>query len=96
MLVSVYILSVVVTRLVAAFSEVEGDAIGADGWRPLKTIARVIPLLFPAVLPLETLAAGAVCAATPFFIFKLELCAPAGAVLFGSPQCRCADVPHFQ
>ena len=77
--------------MVAAFSEVEGDAIGADGWRPLKTIPRAIPLLV-AALPPET-AAGAICAATPFSISMLELCVAAGAVLFGSIICRCADVP---
>ena len=86
-----FILSIKIACSVAAFSEVEGDAIGADGWRPGKTIARVISLL-GAALPPET-AAGAVCAATPFSIFRLELCVAAGAVLCVFPICRCADVP---
>ena len=31
--------------VVATLIKWEGDAIGADDWRPLSTIARVIPLL---------------------------------------------------
>ena len=55
----------------AAFSQVEGDSSGADGWRPLKTIARVIPLL-GAFFPQETVAAGAICATAPFSVSKHE------------------------
>ena len=65
----------------AAFSQVEGDASGADGWRPLKTIPRGIPLLVPAVLPPETVAAGAICAAAPFSVSMLESGVATGAVL---------------
>ena len=80
---------VVACCLVAAFSEVDGDAIGADGWRPLKTIPRgpqvkkaTIPLL-EAAPPPETLATSAICAATPFSIFVLEPCVPTGTFLWG-------------
>ena len=45
-IVSVFILTVVVAlAALAALVEVEGDASGAVDWRPLKTMARVIPLL---------------------------------------------------
>ena len=70
------ILTVVVAlAALAALAEVEGDASGADGWRPLATIARVIlllvelsmeviypidPCLLVAFFPPETVAAGAI------------------------------------
>ena len=88
--------------LAAAFSQVEGDAIGADGRRPLSTIVRVIPLLgllscldqFPIdpflfFFPLETVAAGAICTAAPFSVFMIESGVATGALFF----VMCADIP---
>ena len=50
---------VVALAALAALVEVQGDASGADGWRPLKTMERVSPLLV-AFFPPETVAAGAI------------------------------------
>ena len=87
--VSVFVLGMIIANTFAALSEWEGDAIGADGWRPLSTITRVIPLvhLVPAERPLET-AAGAIGAAAPLAVIVAEGFAAAGTILC----IICADV----
>ena len=89
--VSVFVLGMIIANTIAALSEWAGDAIGADGWRPLIAKVREIPLLVPAVLPLET-AAGAFGAAAPSPVTVADDFAAASAILFGIPFCRCADV----
>ena len=79
----------------AAFSQVEGDASGADGWRPLKTKPRVIPLLV-VVLPPETVAAGAICAAAPFSVSMLESGVATGALFFfARADISTLPIPHL-
>ena len=79
----------------AAFSQVEGDASGADGWQPLSTIVRLIPLL-EAALPPETVASGAIgAAATPLPVIMAKCRVAAGAILCGITMfliCRCANI----
>ena len=93
---------VTIVFLAAAFSQVEGDANGADDWRPLSTMVRPIPLLvalscldpFPIDIPfvffspLETVAASAICAAAPFSVFMIESGVATGALCF----VICADI----
>ena len=79
--VSPFIISIVVAGAVAALGQVEGGAIGAEDWRPLSTIERVIPLLV-AFLPLETVAAGAVAGMAPFSIVKPEIGVATEAIFF--------------
>ena len=86
--VSVFVLGMIITDTIAAFSEWEGDAIGAVGWRPLSTKGRVIPILV-AFNPLETAATGAIGAAAPLAVIGAEGFAAAGAIL---RFCRCAGV----
>ena len=71
----------VVALVVAAFSEVEDDASGTDGWPPLSTIASPIPLLVP-LLPPETAAASAVGGTAPFSFIKAEAGVSTEAVFF--------------
>ena len=68
----------IVADPIAALIQWEGDAIGADGWRPLITIVREIPLLV-ALLPLET-ATDAIGAAAPLVVILAEFFAAAGAI----------------
>ena len=77
--ISVFVLGMIIADTVAALIEWEGDAIGADGWRPLSTIERVIPILVVSspflwwlLLPLETAAAGAIGAAAPLVVIVAE------------------------
>ena len=84
--VSVFVVGIFVAQTVATLFELEGDAIGAVGWRPLSAIKRVIPILVILPLPLET-AAGAISPAAPFAIIKAKGLAPAGAILFGRVIC---------
>ena len=89
--VSVFILWIVVARTLAAFSQVEGDASGADGWRPLSTIAREIPLL-GAALPPETASGAIGAAATPLPVIWAKCGVAAGAILCGKTTCPCANI----
>ena len=93
-MVSVFILWIVVARTLAAFSQVEGDASGADGWRPLKTIKRPTPLLIGPALPPET-ASGAIGAAAPLPVIMAKGGVATGAILCGITQfliCRYANI----
>ena len=83
LMVSRFVLGMIIANTIAALSEWEGDAIGADGWRPLSTIASI---------PLETAAAGAIGAAAPLAVIVAEDFAAAGAILFGPRICNYADV----
>ena len=98
--VSVFVIGMLIAEtIVATLIKWEGDAIGADDWRPLSTIVRVIPLIVEAspflwwlLLPPKTAATGAVGSAAPFVICHLiaaEGFSAAGAILH---ICRCADV----
>ena len=69
--ISLPVLSEVVAGPVATFIEMEGNACSADGWRPLKTMLREIPLLV-AFLPGETSANGTFGAAAPQAIVITE------------------------
>ena len=70
----------IVAFVLARFSKIECDSIGADGWRPLSTIVRVVPLL-PLSCPQETGAAGAIGAtAAPLGLVKTEDLFAAGTV----------------
>ena len=77
----------------AAFSQVECDASGADGWRPLITIARPIPLL-GASLPSETASGAIGAAATPLPVIWAKCGVAAGTILCGRSYviCRCANI----
>ena len=89
LIVSVFILTVVVAlAALAALAEVEGDASGADGWRPLKTI------IVPSVLPPETVAAGAIgSSAAPLAgIWSKNLSIAMAGLCCILPR-RCAGVP---
>ena len=86
--ISVFVLGMIIADTVAALIEWEGDAIGADGWRPLSTIERVIPILVVSspflwwlLLPLETAAAGAIGAAAPLVVIVAEGFVAAVAIL---------------
>ena len=94
--VSVLILFVFITFVfgAAAFSQVEGDASGADGWRPLKTICRGIPLLVASIPP-ETASGAIGAAATPLPVIMAKCRVAAGAILCiqrRSLICRCANI----
>ena len=87
--VSVFIKWMIIAAALTGLLQTEGDSIGADGWRPLITIARPIPLLVPAVLPPETGAAGAIGAtAAPFVLCVDQVVLAAGALCFYI----CADI----
>ena len=99
-IVSVFILRMIIALSSAALVQVLDDAGGANGWRPLGTISRVIPLLVAlsrvALLPprlfspLETFATFTVDSSTaPLAVSNFDLLAAAGAVFF----VICADVP---
>ena len=90
---------VVALAALAALVEVEGDASGADGWRPLKTIPRGRPLL-GAFFPPETVAAGAIgSSAAPLAgIWSKNLSIAMAGLWWEAPSssiiiCRCAGVP---
>ena len=95
--VSVFVIGMLIAEtIVATLIKWEGDAIGADDWRPLSTIVGVITLLVVSshflLLPPKTAATGAVGSAAPFVICHLiaaEGFSAAGAILH---ICRCADV----
>ena len=84
---------------VATLIEWKSDTMGADSWRPLSTISRVISILVTAFLPLDT-ATGAIGATAPLAFIVAERFAAAGAILFGNfilgngvlIKCRCADI----
>ena len=90
LLVSGFILRMIIALSGAALVQVLDDAGGADGWRPLGTIVRVIPLLVPAVFPLETFATFTVDSTTaPLVVSNSDLLTAARALFF----VRYADVP---
>ena len=77
--ISVFVLGMIIADTVAALIEWEGDAIGADGWRPPSTIRWFIPIL---VAFIET-ATSAIDAAAPLPVISVEGFAAADAILFG-------------
>ena len=86
-IVSFFIKGIVVAFPIAWFLQIEGDSIGADGWRPLSTNGRVIPLhVVPPskpLLPLETGGNGAIGGtAAPFVVAVGKSLFPAGALGF--------------
>ena len=83
-LVSVFVLSIVVACILAFLCKVEGDASGADGWCPLSTIPRVIPVLVTPV-PSET-APGAIGSTTAPLAVLLPKCVAATCAILFCPQ----------
>ena len=78
----------IITVALTGLLQTEGDSIGADGWRPLNTSRRPIPLLV-AFLPPDTGGASAIGAtAAPFVFCGVQVVFAAGALCFFI----CADI----
>ena len=86
--VSASIKGMIIAVALTGLLQTEGDSIGADGWRPLSTLDRKIPLL-EAFLPPETGGAGAIGAtAAPLGVIEVQVVFAAGALCFFI----CADI----